>query len=669
MESFRGSPEAELQPSASTARQAWACLVAFLLSAGLADSQQLDETMRRATRCRISPCEILIADGVLTEEQLLEALCASLHLPLLHGRAADVDRDVLRALPRSFFFEHALIPLRVPSGSPRPLASTVEVEVEVAIGDPFDLQALDMLESCVGLTPAPCLATRSQIQGMLRAHFRETDRAEVVASLTRDDSACQVLTRRQVAWVCVAFGLIGAPLVLWPRSAVIGLISAALAFYMVSSVFRLYLVLQSIGGRREMIIEPQQLHALGEEELPFYTVLVPLYHEARMLEQLVAALSHLDYPPVKLEVLLLLEEDDSETRAAAEALAVPPFMHVLLVPAGEPRGKPRALNYGLLYAQGEYCVIYDAEDLPDPDQLKKAAAAFSTAGHDVVCVQNKLNFYNGEQNVLTRLFTLDYSIWFEFVLPGLFVLGAPILLGGTSNHFRVAALRRAGAWDPFNVTEDADLGIRLYRQGYRTLMVDSLTREEANSQLWNWIRQRTHWTKGYMLTYLVHMRHPFRLWRDLGILGFLSIQLLVGGTVVVQLLNPLFWSLLGLWWATRWNALPTLFTGPLLYAGNILIFGATFSFVFSAALSTLRTGQYWAAKYTPLLPLYWALASFASYRALFQLVTNPHYWEKTQHGLFTPFDIDDGGRRAGLRPLPLAIQGADGLEEVDGGRP
>ncbi|MHB8377827.1 MAG: glycosyltransferase family 2 protein [Dehalococcoidia bacterium] len=537
--------------------------------------------------------------------------------------------------------------------------------LEVAISDPFDVQGLDAVASSVGRTPAPSLATRSQTQGVFRAHLRENDRAEVVANLAPEDSASQVLTRGQLACAGLALGLIAGALVLWPRFAIVGLISAAIAFYMVSSVFRLSLILLSVGGRREMVVEPGEVDGLGEDELPFYTVLAPLSREARMLDQLVAALSQLDYPRSKLEVLLLLEEDDTETRAAADVLVLPSFMRVLLVPAGEPRGKPRALNYGLLYARGEYCVIYDAEDVPDPDQLKKAVVAFSRAGDDVVCVQSKLNFYNGEQNILTRLFTLDYSIWFEFVLPGLFLLDAPILLGGTSNHFKVAALRRAGAWDPFNVTEDADLGTRLYRQGYRTVMVDSLTREEANSQLWNWIRQRTHWTKGYMLTYLVHMRHPLRLWRELGALGFISTQLLVGGTVVVQLLNPLFWSLLGLWCATRWSALSMIFTGPILYAGSILIFGATFSFIFSATLSTLRTGQYWAAKYTPLLPLYWALASFASYRALIQLVTSPHHWEKTRHGLFTPSDLDNRGRRQKLRPSPVTIRSGS-LEEVDG---
>jgi cellulose synthase/poly-beta-1,6-N-acetylglucosamine synthase-like glycosyltransferase len=368
--------------------------------------------------------------------------------------------------------------------------------------------------------------------------------------------------------------------------------------------------------------------------LPIYTVLVPLYRETEVLPVLVNAITRLDYPKPKLDVRILLEEDDEETRAAVLASNLPGYFTPVVVPKGAPKGKPRACNYGLIHARGEYVVIYDAEDLPDPDQLKKSLIAFKNGGERLACVQAKLNYFNRDQNVLTRWFTSEYSMWFDLLLPGLGASGAPIPLGGTSNHFRVDQLRRLGAWDPYNVTEDADLGIRLHKSGLKTVVVDSTTYEEANSETFNWIRQRSRWIKGYIQTYLVHMRNPVQLWRAIGARGFISFQFMVGGTVASLLLNPIFWGLTALWFATRAHFIQEIFPTPILYLGTLALFFGNFAFVYLTVAGCLQRRHYHLVIFALLTPIYWALMSIAAWKGFVQLFYAPSYWEKTRHGLY-----------------------------------
>jgi len=249
------------------------------------------------------------------------------------------------------------------------------------------------------------------------------------------------------------------------------------------------------------------------ERWPVYTVLCPMYQETAVLPQFADAIARLDYPAESLQVLLLLEEDDHDTIEFARGLDLPDSFEIVVVPDSRPKTKPKACNYGLQAARGDYVVIFDAEDIPEPDQLKKAVLAFAGLPGTVACLQAPLNFYNPRQNVLTRLFTAEYSLWFDLMLVGLQRLRGPIPLGGTSNHFRVEVLRGLGGWDPYNVTEDADLGIRLYKQGFRTGILDSTTYEEANPDPRNWIRQRSRWIKGYLQTLLVHTRGGWDLRR------------------------------------------------------------------------------------------------------------------------------------------------------------
>jgi cellulose synthase/poly-beta-1,6-N-acetylglucosamine synthase-like glycosyltransferase len=360
----------------------------------------------------------------------------------------------------------------------------------------------------------------------------------------------------------------------------------------------------------------------SDEELPIYTILVPLFKEAEVFNDLITSLLALDYPQHKLDIILLLEADDVETIDVVTSRPLPPCFRLLLIPAGYPRTKPRACNFGLLQAQGEYVVVYDVEDRPEPDQLRKAIHVFRQQGTSLFCVQCRLNYYNVRQNVLTRLFTLEYSFWFDLLLTGLNVLRAPIPLGGTSNHFQTEALRKFGGWDSYNVTEDCDLGIRIALAGYQTLVIDSTTWEEANSQMHNWIRQRSRWVKGYIQTYLVHMRNPARSCHRLGLKNFISFQLVVGGAPLVLLSAPFLWVVTAIAYFRSFDSINLLPLVP--YFATFLFFGICGAIV---------RRNYDLLKYTLLLPGYYALQSFAAWKGLFQLFAKPHYWEKTRHGL------------------------------------
>jgi len=372
----------------------------------------------------------------------------------------------------------------------------------------------------------------------------------------------------------------------------------------------------------------------ADSELPIYTVLVPLYREAHMLRGLVQSLLQLDWPASKLDIKLILEESDKETVEVAEALALPGNIEIVLVPELHPRTKPKALNYALPLTRGEYLVIFDAEDRPERDQLRQAFHVFRTGPPDLAVVQAQLNLYNAKDNWLAKQFTLEYCVLFDGLLPAFDRLALPIPLGGSSNHFRVSALTWLMAWDPFNVTEDADLGIRLARSSYRCRVLQSTTYEEAPRKFRHWLNQRTRWLKGYVQTWLVHMRSPRALWRELGPRGFLAFQVMVGGTVLSALVHPWFYAL----------AAFELLSGGVLVRPESLL-GWPFWLIASFTLITgylapmalgyvtaRRRGHRHLLKQIPLMPLYWLLISFAAYRAMWRFMTARFTWEKTEHG-------------------------------------
>jgi cellulose synthase/poly-beta-1,6-N-acetylglucosamine synthase-like glycosyltransferase len=447
-------------------------------------------------------------------------------------------------------------------------------------------------------------------------------------------SAKTPVTHVQALLMFAALIILTVTLIRWPVDTAKVFVFFSTAFYLVFTAHKLLLVRASIHETSEIRIAEHELRHLNNHDLPLYSILVPLYHEPESISQVVKAIHELDYPEDKKDVQLLLEEDDTATREAAADIKLPRGFRLTVVPKSFPRTKPKACNLGLENAKGRYLVIYDAEDRPEPDQLKKAVAAFSRVPPKVICLQSRLNFYNPRQNLLTRWFTAEYCAWFDLSLPGLSAIGAVIPLGGTSNHFVTSVLKELLGWDAYNVTEDCDLGIRIYRAGYKSVMLHTTTWEEACSSWRFWIRQRTRWLKGYIQTYLVHMRHPLRLLRELGLINFVHFQILIGGIIFSFLINPFFWILALLWFFFRMEMLTSIFPGPVFAMGTFCLFVGNFVFVYVSAIACYRRKYFDLVKYALLSPIYWVFMSYSGWRALLQFFVNPFTWEKTRHGLF-----------------------------------
>ena len=394
---------------------------------------------------------------------------------------------------------------------------------------------------------------------------------------------------------------------------------------------------------------PAPAQPLRKLPLPRVSVLVPLYRETEIVHELVARLTRLTYPKSLLDVILVLEEEDGETRDALAEIDLPPWIRPVVVPDGEPRTKPRAMNYALDFCDGDIIGIYDAEDAPAPDQIMQVVRKFGASPPEMACVQGYLDYYNPRQNWLARCFTIEYATWFRLMLPGMARMGLAIPLGGTTVFCRREALERVGAWDSHNVTEDADLGFRLARHGYRTEMLATVTGEEANCLPWPWIKQRSRWLKGYMTTYLVHMRRPRELLRQLGTWRFLGFQAHFVSALSQVMLAPLLWS----FWLVLLGLPHPL--DPVLPHWSMVVLGSLFLTIEVINLTIHATAVARARHkhlilWTPTMHLYGPLGAVAAYKALYELVLKPFFWDKTTHGL------SKGGEQI-RRALP---QGSDG---------
>ncbi len=528
--------------------------------------------------------------------------------------------------PRAWLDTRAPLPVHGPSVSAALNANALDPEVAADVA-----LALGERRKRVALLPRQTivdLLIRERGASLLRAATWRLRR------LRPDQSAADGVAMWQMLYLLAFAGLVTGAAVIAFRDTMT-LLSAGLSLVFLITVILRLVAAGQLAGRRLLTQHPAAVGRTADADLPRYTILVPLFREAEVLPQLVGNLRALDYPAPKLDIKLILESVDTETIAAARGMALPGNFDIIIVPDGQPRTKPKACNFALEFATGDFAVIYDAEDQPEPDQLRKAVETFAAAPPEVVCLQAKLNFDNATENWLAKQFTIEYTSLFWGILPALDMLRLPIPLGGTSNHFRMSALRELGAWDAFNVTEDADLGMRIYRAGWRCKVLDSTTWEEAACQPGNWLRQRTRWLKGWMQTYAVHMRDPQGLRRELGPGGFWAFQGLFAAVVISTLAHPLFYILL---------AYDSINGGLLRQAESLLGLHfwaiATFNLVagYGAAivLGVVSLRARGVANLLPqilLIPVYWLCISVAAYRALYQLIANPFYWEKTQHGI------------------------------------
>jgi glycosyltransferase XagB len=586
---------------------------------------QLDEAAELAERWNVRLGDALLSRNWMDPRLYYETYAQNFDLPFVDLIREPPDRALLDAAEADLYASRLTMPWRRSDG--RLVIATAEPGADTVL----------FARRRWGTAIEFVVVSKFDIVFAVQTALAEPLSQRAVFELAELDPKMSARTVFTIPQMIVAYVLISAALAGFAFAPITTLIALNIAFgvfYLGNFVFKGVMV--SVGGGRSAAVDETiaiEARALREDELPVFTVLVPMFREAVMLPRLAQALRDLDYPLAKLDIKIVLEAGDRTTIEATRTLGLEGVFEIIIVPRSEPQTKPKACNFALRFARGEYLVVYDAEDRPEPDQLRKVVATFRRAPPSTACLQCRLNYYNVNENWLTRMFTLDYALWFDQVLPGLERLGMPIPLGGTSNHFRIDVLRELHAWDPFNVTEDADLGIRIGQKGYRVGVVDSTTFEEASCRLGQWLRQRSRWIKGYMQTLLVHTRRPLQFARSAGLLGLLGFIFFIGGTVLAGLLNPLFWLFYVIWLGAKAANLDVIFPHSLLYLCLFNLLAGNGAFTYLVMLAPIRRGWLTLIPYSFSLFFYWVLISLAAYKALWQLVRDPFFWEKTEHGV------------------------------------
>ncbi|MCG7519654.1 glycosyltransferase [Ruegeria sp. Ofav3-42] len=589
-----------------------------LIERGCITSAQLEKALHLQSRQQAPLGEILVGEGWVSRQEIMDGLSEQNSLQIADLENTVPPQDLCAIKPVEFWLEHNVIPWQ-----------RIGPILLVATSRPDRFAAVRAALSDTEHTIAPVLASASQID---RAIAQSFSGALAAAAETRvdEDQSCRSWTPAARAGPVVVLVALVCFLTAFPVAGLTILLTAAVASLILFMILRL-------AGLFSFLAQPSQVRANSETvpvplRLPRVSVMVPLYKEREIAGALIKRLRRLTYPKALLDVILVLEASDDVTRATLDQVNLPSWIRTVEVP--ELNGlttKPRAMNYALDFCRGDILGVWDAEDAPQPDQIERVVGHFARVGEDVVCLQGVLDYYNPRTNWRSRCFTIEYNSWFRIILQGIARLGLVVPLGGTTFFFRRDKLLELGGWDAHNVTEDADLGVRLSRAGYRTEMVDTTTFEEANFRAWPWVKQRSRWLKGFMVTYLVHMRAPMRLLRDLGLKRFLGVQAFFLGTIGQFLLAPVLWLF---WLATL--GLPGPFD-PLLpdwafYALIGLFLAAEITNLIVGMLAVASRERRFLMPWVPTMPLYFPLGVLAAYKALWELASNPFFWDKTQHG-------------------------------------
>ncbi len=572
--------------------------------------------------------DIMVSEGLVSRQDVLSALARQCRAEGADLELEPPSPDMAAHLPVSLCLRHKVVPWKFDGKT-----------LYVATSSPLEFAQLCRALGARGSDLFPVIVDEVQIQSHLSRLYgaelaqKAARRVPAVESCRNWDTASQ----KRIIWAACVIGFLCVALALAPLWTITAaMLWAALTLAMTTGLKAAAFITQLSHKTPEYSRDL----TLGSAKfrLPRVSVLVPLLKEKEIAGQLIARLSKLTYPKSLLNIVLVLEEGDTLTRDTIARTDLPDWMSVIEVPeAGNLTTKPRALNYALDFCRGSIVGVWDAEDWPEPDQIERVVTRFNEAPENVACLQGILDYYNSRTNWLSRCFTIEYATWWRIILPGIARMGLVVPLGGTTLFFRRTILENLNGWDAHNVTEDADLGVRLARHGYVTELLPTVTHEEATSRAWPWVRQRSRWLKGFLITYCVHMRNPLKLLRELGFARFMGVQTIFLATFSQFACAPLLWS----FWLTLFG-----FTHPV-----ELTLGATAAWsmaIFFFASEVLNLTMGWVAvsgrKHRHLMPfvpsmiLYFTLGALAAYKALWEMLRAPFFWDKTQHGISNQTD-------------------------------
>ncbi len=597
-------------------------LADLLIERGAVDAQAVRDTEAQLGRRETGLGEALMAVGKAQAKDVAEAEAA-----LVNGSLVELAREPPDARLIDAYGAQAALRDRV-----LPWRRTGTTTVVVVASSAAYYRNRQRLDTLFGQTQLAFASEKDLITALLKQRRRVL--AEMAETRVAPHESCRTIwSGTRARWTLAVTATLIAAAIWQPVWALAIATGWAVFTLALTSGLRLMAGVVELGSRIKVRAAPRDTSAAVPllSRMPTVSLLVPLFREREIAGRLLQRLENLDYPRELLDVCLIAEQNDSITQETLRGAGIPPWMRVIVVPPGVPQTKPRAMNYALDFARGSIIGIYDAEDDPAPDQINKVVQTSQHAPSDVACLQGVLDFYNARQNWLSRCFTVDYATWFRILLPGLAKLGLVIPLGGTTLFFRRSALESLGGWDAHNVTEDADLGVRLARRGFRTELIPTVTREEANCHAWPWIRQRSRWLKGYAVTYAVHMRSPLHLLSDLGLWRFFGLQILFLGTLSQFILAPVLWSF---WLVVLGVPHPLeamIPTSAMLWAVALFV-GAEVANLTLNSVAVSGPRHRWLLPWVPTLHLYWPLGAVASYKALWEIVIRPFFWDKTDHG-------------------------------------
>ena len=589
-------------------------LAQVLLGMGALSSSEVLHLQQEATAANTELGRFLLIHRKINEDTLATARALQWRIQRIDLCSTPPDVRLIDMIGASNCLKHGIVPWQVIGGA-----------AVVATPNPENVQGMNI----GGVRVLPAVAPLSEIQQTILA-YRSRQLVRRAETRVLPGESCRDWPLEEVqAAICV----LGLCALAWVILSPVSFILAVLAWTVLTMLAGIGLkvaaawlyVAKGSGAESNTSI----VHLAPK---PKVSILVPLLRERRVAERLIRCLGQLTYPRELLNVCLVVESDDEETQAAINRVEMPSWFQVVEVPRGSIKTKPRALNFALDFCDGEIVGVYDAEDRPERDQIEKIVDRFRRCNEDVACLQGRLDYYNSHQNWLSRCFTIEYATWFRIILPGLERLGLAVPLGGTTVFFRRSALEAMGGWDAHNVTEDADLGMRLARYGFRTELVDTVTYEEANCRLWPWIKQRSRWLKGFAITYAAHMRSPSALLEDLGPWKFFGFQLLFLGTLSQFLLAPVLWTFWPLLFG-QWHPFVDVAGAGGTYALIALFLFAEALAIAVAILAVWARGTRTLAIWTPTLMGYFPLATLAAFKGIWELVRQPFYWDKTEHGL------------------------------------
>ena len=567
--------------------------------------------------------EILIAEGLIGTNTLLDALAIQ-----SNAQRVDLKRDIPRlqmavALPARVCLQYEVVPWL-----------WIGNTLLLATSHPAQFERLRTSMGKTQLSMLPVIADPNHIRDQITRLYGYQLAQKAITQVPSRES-CRSWGKSNILKSKWTIGL--------GTSAIIGILmfpywALTLAALWAALTLTLSVGIKGAGFIAQILSKtpetsPQLAPKTAQFRLPRVSVMVPLLHEQDIAGALIKRLEKLTYPKSLLDIVLVLEATDEVTRATLARTVLPSWITVIEVPDADGlTTKPRALNYALDFCRGSIIGVWDAEDAPEPDQIEKVVTRFNEAPENVVCLQGILDYYNPKENWISRCFTIEYATWWRLILPGIAKLGLVLPLGGTTLFFKREPLEKLGRWDAHNVTEDADLGVRLARHGYVTELIPTVTYEEANCRPWRWVRQRSRWLKGFMITYIVHMKDPIQLIRDLGFMRFMGLQMIFLATFSQFALAPVLWS----FWVTLFgisHPVHTVLGDTATTALIVLFFTSELLNITMAMVAVSGQHHRHLMKWVLTTPLYFTLGALAAYKAIYEMIVTPFYWDKTQHGM------------------------------------